>query len=292
MEGIGNLLKSQLPDQSASSFEQMSLKERLQWKVDAYNATEGNLNQEDGYNCDRCRNKGHMFIVTEGVMEGYYVESQVWCRCNRVRNALRRLNRSGLENVVKRYTFDRYETPDKWQETIKKNAMNFCKDDKHNWFFIGGQTGAGKSHICTAITVHYIRQGLDARYMLWQEEIDKIKAASMEAETYERMMKELKEVPVLYIDDLFKEGEGGKTKETQFSQPDVKRTFEIINHRGMNPDLITIISSEKTVDDIVQIDQALAGRIAEFSNKDNCGYCICLPPDIKKNWRLKGMVTL
>ena len=72
----------------------------------------------------------------------------------------------------------------------------------------------------------------------------------------------------------------------------MKRTFEIINFRSMNPDLITIISSEKTIEAMVEIDQALAGRIAELANKDECGYCIALDPDIKKNWRLKGMVRL
>lgn len=306
MEGFGKLIATALREESespcepeiqkmmqaASSYKQKSPKERLQERVDDYNALSGILNQEDGYNCDICKNKGHIAVVKEGAMEGYYVESQLWCRCNRVRNALRRLNRSGLESVVKRYTFDRYQTLDTWQEIIKQNAMKFCKDDKHNWFFIGGQSGAGKSHICTAITVHYIKQGLDARYMLWQEEIDKLKAVAMDAEQFEPLMKELKEVSVLYIDDLFKEGEGSKVKETQFSQADLKRTFEIINYRSMNPDLITIISSEKTIEAMVEIDQALAGRIAEFANKDGCGYCIALEPDIKKNWRLKGMVTL
>lgn len=292
MEGIGSLLKKQLQGQSAFPCEGMTLKERMQLQADDYNAIAGNLDQEDGYNCDKCKNKGHMEIVVEGAMEGYYVKSQVWCRCNHIRNALRRLNRSGLENVVKKYTFDQYQTLDKWQEIIKQNAMRFCNDDKHDWFFIGGQTGAGKSHICTAITVHYIKQGKDARYMLWQEEIDKIKAAAMDAEQYEKLMKELKQIPVLYIDDLFKEGEGEGTRETQFTQADVKRTFEIINHRYNNPGLVTIISSEKTIEDIIKIDQALAGRIAEKANADNCGYCIGLAPDVKKNWRLKGMVTL
>lgn len=292
MEGIGNLIQRRLPDQLVFPYEHLSRKELMQLQVDDYNAMAGTLDQEDGYNCDRCKNKGHMEIVVEGAREGLYVKSQVWCRCNHVRNALRRLNRSGLENVVKKYTFDNYQTLDKWQEIIKQNAMNFCKDEKHTWFFIGGQTGAGKSHICTAIAIHYIKKGFDARYMLWQEDIDKIKAAAMEAEQYERMMKELKEIPVLYIDDLFKEGEGEGTRETQFSQADVKRTFEIINYRYNNPDLVTIISSEKTIEDIIKIDQALAGRIAEKANEDNCGYCIGLSPDVKKNWRLKGMVSL
>jgi len=254
-----------------------------------YNETAGKLNEYDGYNCDVCKNRGHYWTARKSELFGFFVETQVDCKCQRVRKAIRKLNKSGLQNVVKEYTFDKYKTPNEWQMSIKQRAMQFCQDSQNHWFFIGGQSGAGKSHLGTAIAVHYIRQGLDVIYMQWLDDIDRIKASVLEMEQYERLMKEYKEAPVLYIDDLFKVGNGAGTKEAQFSQADVKRTFEIINYRVNNPGLITIISSEKTIPEMIGIDEALAGRIVQLTQ--DAGYCINLNRDIKKNWRLKNLTT-
>ena len=69
---------------------------------------------------------------------------------------------------------------------------------------MGGQSGAGKTHLCTAVTVHYIRKGKEARYMLWRDEIAQIKAIVTDSAAYAARMDALKKTPVLYIDDLFK----------------------------------------------------------------------------------------
>lgn len=267
-----------------------SQQEYMQIKCDMYNAAPGDLNLRDGINCDRCKNRGHFWIVTKNELFGCYAETQIPCRCEKTRNVIRKLNKAGLQNVVRDYTFDKYKTPDKWQESVKQKAMRFCQDDQTRWFFIGGQSGAGKSHLATAIAVHYIKQGMDVEYMQWLEDIKRIKSFTMDGEEYEKLMNKFKEAPVLYIDDLFKEGNGVGTDDKPFTQTDVRCTFEIINYRYNNPQFVTIISSEKTIPDMVSIDEAFAGRIAERTQA--AGYCINLGRDIKKNWRLKGMVTL
>jgi len=257
-----------------------------QVKADIYNASIGDLNEEDGYNCDICKNKGHISKVLYNEQFGYYSEALMPCKCNRVRNAIRRLNRSGLKNVVKEYTFDKYEAPDPWQQKIKETAMRFCTDQEHDWFYIGGQSGAGKTHICTAIAVACIKQGKDARYMLWLEEIKRIKALVTEQEQYSKILKELKETPVLYIDDLFKVGKGPDGQVAPPTKADIDVAFEILNHRYNNAGLITIISSERTISELLDIDEAVAGRIAERSAG---GYCLNLKKDSSRNWRLRGL---
>lgn len=267
----------------------MSAKEYEQSKADLFNQSSGNLHERDGYSCDKCKNKGYIAVVQYNEQFGYYSEALTECKCQKIRRAIHRLEKSGLKDVVKKYTFDTYQTPDKWQEHIKRTAMRFCQDDQHNWFFIGGQSGAGKSHICTAIAVHYIRQGKEVRYMVWRDEIDRMKGLMMdEPEQYNRMMQELKETPVLYIDDLFKEGKDGKTGQTvKPSGAEVRKAFEIINHRYNKNGLVTIISSERTLSDLLDIDEAFAGRIAEYA-KDG-GYMLNLKKDSSRNWRLKGI---
>ena len=89
-------------------------------------------------------------------------------------------------------------------------------------------------------------------------------------------MSELKSVPVLYIDDLFK---GAETP----TQGDLNIAFELLNHRYNNDSLYTIISTEKLLDDLIRIDEAIGSRIAERSK----GHRIQLKPDPSRNWRTK-----
>ena len=269
-----------------SDGKELTQQEHEQLKADFYNASEGDMHEADGYDCRVCRNKGYISRVVQNPMYGYFCEQLTPCKCWRVRSAINKLARSGLKNAVKAYTFEKYETPDAWQKHIKDTAMRFCQDSGNSWFFIGGQSGAGKTHICTAIAVHYIRQGMEARYMLWRDEIVRIKALVNEHEEYTKIMQDLKTVPVLYIDDLFKTGES-HDKQARPTTGDINAAFEIINHRYSNPGLITIISSEKTLPELLEIDEATAGRIAERSKTG--GYCVNLKKDSKRNWRLRGL---
>lgn len=261
-----------------------------QQKADDYNAMVGDLDKDDGYNCDICKNRGNVAVVTQSEMFGYYTHSLRDCKCCRIRNAIRRLNRSGLKNRVKECTFDRYETQDAWQQTIKDKAMRFAASDGDDWFFIGGQSGAGKTHICTAAAIAKLKQGRELRYMEWREEVPKIKACITDAPKYEEMMRELKTVSVLYIDDLFKVGRRPDGEIPMPTQGDINLAFEIINYRSSQPELITIISTERTMAELIEIDEAVAGRIAARSKQN--GYCINLSRDSRKNWRMRGMTEL
>ena len=265
----------------------MNDKEYEQWKADQANELSGDLDKKDGYNCEKCKNRGFTSHIVYNEMFNYYATVARICECERIRKGIRRLNRSGLKNIVQKYTFDKYETPDEWQKLIKKAAIRFCSDTENNWFFIGGMTGAGKSHICTAIATTYIKRGKNCHYMLWRDEIARLKAIVNDAEQYEKAMRELKETDVLYIDDLFKSGKGEDGKPKAPTVADVNAAFEIINYRYNNPKLVTIISSERTLTDMFNIDEAIAGRIVEKTKE--CGYCFNLRYDRSRNWRLKGL---
>ena len=144
-------------------------------------------------------------------------------------------------------------------------------------FFIGGQTGCGKTHICTALTVSLINSGKSARYMLWTDEAARLKAC-VNDDQYASLMWPLKAVGVLYIDDLFKPtGASG-----QPTQADIRLAYELINYRYNSTNKVTIISSERTTGELCEIDEAIGGRIVEKSGQ----YCINIARDRAKNWRL------
>ena len=291
MEALKNLMTElQMKSELGSDVIEITPQEYEQRKADMYNESVGNLDEADGYNCDLCKNKGYIAKVVLNEQFGYYSEILAPCKCQKVRNAIHRLNRSGLKNVVKDCTFDKYITESPWQEAAKSAAMRFCKDEEHSWLYMGGQSGSGKSHLCTAIAVQYIRQGKAVRYMLWRDEIVKIKASVNDAPVYAELMKGLKESPVLYIDDLFKTGKGDEGDYKPPTSADINAAFEIINYRYCNPELITIISSERTLSELNQIDEAIAGRIAERTKE--AGYCLNIKRDPSRNWRMKGIQEL
>lgn len=281
------LTQSQIVSEHGYKPVQMTPQEYEQRKADAYNAEEGDLHLRDGYVCTECKNKGWISVVKYSEFSRYYSETLTPCKCQRIRKAIHRLHRSGLKNVVKECTFDRYIAEDPWQASVKAAAVKFCHDEGNHWFYMGGQSGAGKSHLCTAITVHYIRQGLEAKYMLWRDEIAKIKASVNDAAVYAGLMKEIKTAPVLYIDDLFKGGKGDDGNYKPPTAADVNAAFEIINYRYNNPELITIISSERTLSELTQIDEAIAGRIAERTKAG--GYCLNIKREPSRNYRMRGI---
>ena len=92
--------------------------------------------------------------------------------------------------------------------------------------------------------------------MQWKDESTKLKGLINDAK-YSEMMKHLKTVEVLYVDDLFKGGA---------SEADLRLAFEIINAR-YNAQLPTLFSSELNLGEIAKLDMAIAGRINEMANK-------------------------
>ena len=267
MKEILEMIKERLPDIDIE--QEVDLKQK---RVEWYNASEGDLHKADGYECSACKNKGFISKIDS---EGYEVLQH--CKCQKIRATIQRAKRSGLGDILKDFTFAKYEAADSWQKEIKEKAQQFCKDDNAKWFYIGGQCGSGKTHICTAIASYYIKAGKELRYMLWAEDSKMLKA-NVNEDVYQEKMSEYKNVEVLYIDDFLKVKQG----ETPTSA-DINLAFEIINHRLMSNDKITIISSEKQLNEVMDYDEATMSRIFQ---KTGC-YKFSIPKDRSKNYRLK-----
>lgn len=241
-----------------------------QAKVDAENAREGTLKY---LNCPKCKNKGFIYHLGENGV----ICAEV-CECQSKRDSIERIKKSGLETLMKDYTFDLYQDTEPWQKAIKEKAKAYLDDNYKKWFYIGGQVGCGKTFICTAITTELINRGKQAVYMLWRDEVVALKANVNDFSEYGKRMKELKNAEVLYIDDFFKVEKGKEP-----TPADVNVAFELLNYRYNNHDLITIISSERTVEDLMQIDEAVGCRVYQRA-KD---YNLSIKPDMNKNMRLK-----
>lgn len=254
---------------SVKNTEQSSEREWRQMQCDDMNRKTRN---DPDYNCPLCGNKGVIFRVTD---DCEIVGTP--CKCKATRDSIRRMRRSGLESVIRKCTFDAYIAKEPWQQNILTKAKSFANDPT-GWFFIGGQVGCGKSHICTAIIRKLLLEGMECRYFPWR---DVTTLKGMFGEEYKDAVSELKNVKVLYIDDLFKGGTEEKNGTVRPTQADINIAFEIINHRYINRNLITLFSSEKSVDDIMDIDMAVGSRIYEMSKN----HCIEVGRDQSRNYR-------
>ncbi len=269
---------------SGTTSNPMTPRDYEQFKVDGLNATEGNRHEVDGYHCHLCKNKGYV-IKLEELADGSFRQVFCDCKCVEIRNSIMRMKRSGLKDIIKDYTFDKFIVSEQWQEAVKSAAMEYAQNPT-GWFFVGGQSGAGKTHLCTAICRELLLAGKRVRYMLWRDDIVRIKGAVIDSEEYSKLIDEFKRVEVLYIDDLFKTGKGSDNAVIKPTGADVSAAFEILNYRYNNPTLLTIISSELTEDELIDIDEAVGGRIYERSK------AFTIARDRKRNYRLRNAVTL
>ena len=248
---------------------------RAQKMADRVNAQEGRLT---GYDCPACRNKGFVeYVIDTTERLGYpsYTTGSRECVCMAIRRSKWLLKESGLADLAERCTFDSYQAKEAWQMYIKNRAVTFVESGG-KVFFIGGQSGAGKTHICTALATSLINRGKNTRYMLWTDEAARLKACAND-DQYASLVWPLKSVDVLYIDDLFKP----TGVNSQPTSADIRLAYEIINYRYNAGNKITIISSERTINEIFAIDEAICGRIREYAGE----YCLNVRRDKAKNWR-------
>ena len=248
----------------------LSYADLLQLKADSYNKSKGDLK---GYDCPECKNKGYIAKIVNGN------EVLTECKCLKIRDTLKRIESSGLEELLRTKTFRNYECDDDWQKNLKEGAVRFAQQDSGS-IYMGGQSGSGKTHLCTAIIAAMIKKGRNVRYFVWRDDSPTLKAIINDKE-YVSKMNEYKRADVLYIDDLFKQKQDS---DVIISDADVKLAFELIDYRNRN-NKMTLISTEKYLSELVSIDEALGGRIVEMTR----GYQFIIPRDPKKNYRLRGI---
>lgn len=265
-------------------FVNMTDEEREKHRCDDYNKTPGHENEKDGYDCKLCMNRTD-FWIPEQTFDGKWSHATRFCKCRETRASIKRLKKSGLKDIIKDYTFDKFEATEPWQQALKTAAMEYAAQPE-GWFFLGGQSGAGKTHLCTAISREFLLEGKRVRYMLWRDDIVRIKNAATDSEQLASLMRQFKNVDVLYIDDLFKTGKSSDGTYQRPTSADINYAFEIINYRYNNPNLLTIISSEWTESELLDIDEAIGGRIYERAKT------FSIAKDRSRNYRIRKAVTI
>lgn len=236
-------------------------------KADTLNKTKGDLK---GYDCQECLNRGYFMKVREDGTT--YTEK---CSCMDVRKSLKDIEQSGLKNMLDEYTLEKWQEPERWQMLARQMILKYVENES-GWLFFGGNPGIGKTHLCTAACNLLLQKRFPVKYVIWKEFSTKAKGAIMDSKSYEKYVIPMLEAKVLYIDDFF------KTKKGEIpSSGDVNLAFEIINARYNDTNKMTIISSERTIKQIVEVDESIGSKIYWRAK----GFTANLTK--AENWRLK-----
>lgn len=232
------------------------------------------MDKPKDYLCPKCNGVGYILFQV-----GKYEYSKP-CECRALKEAKDRLRKSGLANEFKTKTFDTYDTNnDSVLEDAKNTAMRFTQTVMNKpvteapSLMLCGQVGAGKTHLGTASSVMLIENGIAVIYMGYREEMTALKSRVMDDIAYANGINKFKNAKILFIDDFLK----GKITES-----DLNIVYEIINYR-YNNNMPVIISTEKTLEELLEFDEAIGSRLIEMSR----GYIVVLKGD-RFNYRLYG----
>lgn len=239
-------------------------------QADGMNEQRGNLN--DGFDCPKCLNKGFIAFV-----DGTNVRCKP-CECMGRREAIRSAKRSGAEDLLRKFTFDNFTCTENWQTTIFNKAKKFAEKDVGLWF-IGGQVGAGKTAISIAIVNRLLERKKECRFYIWKNLTTELNFLLTEKrDEYDRRMDEIANVEVLYIDEFIRK---------EPTKAEIEYAYRIINSRYMaylgGKKMITLISSQNTLQKLMSLDEAITSRICEMAGD----YVTSISDNPKYNWRLK-----
>ena len=229
--------------------------------------------------CHNCMDTG--WIQVE-IADGYTGVSP--CGCQNAKRAEARLRRSGLMNALKEQNFDSFIADSPIQHYVLGKAKEYTEtliysDGKKPWFYIGGNPGSGKTHICTAICGELMNHNVGVIYMQWITESRRLKSI-VNDEDYEAVADQYIDCEVLYIDDLFKQTYRGQPILTD---ADIRLAFAIINGRYLK-NKATIISSEwDLIRHLLPADEGTFSRVYERAKQ----YTVTIPRAPENNYRLK-----
>ena len=226
--------------------------------------------------CEICNGTTWIFYKNE---EGYEMAKP--CQCRERVIAHRLFTSSGISEEDGKKGFNGFNTFNEQALINAKNTsisyvQNFknIENERINSIMLCGSSGRGKTTLGLAVANNLISSGVGVRYMPYRDEVTALKQqlADKNKYIYDDHIYRLKNARVLFIDDLLK----GKINET-----DINILYEIINFRYLQRKPV-IISTEKTLEQLLDFDEAIGSRLIEMSK----GYIVVFDNNTP-NYRLR-----
>lgn len=124
-------------------------------------------------------------------------------------------------------------------ENAYNQALTFA-ENRTGWLLLTGRYGCGKTHLAAAIANHAIEAGVSTLFLTVPDLLDWLRYAySGNDMSFEERFEEIREVPLLILDDF------GTENATAWAQ---EKIFQIMNHRYINQ-LPTVVTSNMPITD-------------------------------------------
>lgn len=262
-----------------------------------YQASLQNEAASNNYKCQKCKDVGGLIIdkVDEepGITQGKTYQVWVDCDCTKQQIAQKLLKASEITPEFRAMTFGNFRLDDvppivhDMQHLAVEYYKNFDQLEKteHNSIAFLGQPGVGKTHLLTALSNNMMSNKLKS--VLYFPYVEGFNDLRDDFEKLEAKIIRMKQVDILFVDDLFKPvskpgKDGTRIRVPQASEWELKQLYAVINYRQMNHKPI-FISSELSFDEIINLDEALGTRIYKMCKK----HFIQVDKDLGLNYRLK-----
>jgi len=185
------------------------------------------------------------------------------CKCQDERRRERLFTNSKITPAFRSKAFDNFKAKGRPEAVVKMlmaarhYANSFSELGENNWLVLLGEPGCGKTHLIMVVANQLLSKGEAVLYFPYAEGLSELKDTFNKRgeASLEDRLRELRKVPFLVVDDLFKGREvvNGWPKEIM---------FDILNYRYLNL-LPTAISSERKPTDLLRVDPAIGSRILE-----------------------------
>lgn len=210
---------------------------------------------ELNYKCEICKDKEYIFVD----------DAVKFCKCREVRLAKERLERSGIADRVDKNTFKTYKVKNEQQNTARNICIDYIKDfNKEKTLLLQGQVGSGKTHLAIA-TCNKLLEKYAVKYMSYTKDINELKFNMTDTDFYNKKLDDYRNTTILFIDDLFKGFEKGDYSR---ARTELRIMYDIINYRYDNKKAM-IITTELSISQLLELDEALASRIVEMTNNSD-----------------------
>jgi DNA replication protein DnaC len=234
------------------------------------------------YECPKCKD-----------LEGFIVRledrTDIWryCECYEKKLLAKRVERifktSQITEEFKKLSFQNFNLLGR--PSLVQDAFNCAeaylesfeniRGERQNSIALLGQPGSGKTHLLISIANALLDKGVGVIYFPWVEGLNDLKD---DFSKVNEKVQQLKEVDILFIDDIFK----GRREPTDWQKESL---FEIVNYRYLNH-LPMLISSERDIDQICDADEGIGSRIYQMS-KD---FTVVLRGEKNLNFRLEEAI--
>lgn len=278
--------------------------EKLQKKSQSLKSSKTTTQQtlDKTYDCEACKDTGSLLVIKKAgektvarEPDGSFIEvtlkydRQDWieCECAKLRKLNRLIKSSAITEEFQKMGFTNFNTEGLSPEIVrmKETAMLYyqhfdqIRKQRINSCLFYGQPGCGKTHLLTAISNNLMhKKKVGVLYFPYLDGVRNMSENNFEKKDH--IMQQMRDVPVLFIDDLFKPI-GGKPSAIHWQ---VVAMQEVVNHRYLN-NLPILVSTELDFQTLVEIDEALASRIFEMASD----FTVTVTKTMANNYRFRKL---